>query len=59
MQSDRGMHGNAAECRECQGNIRQWVQIARGVQGNAGECQGNVREWVQSGRGMQWNARGT
>ena len=38
------------------------LQIARGMQGNAGECQGNVREWVQSARGMwgmQGNARET
>ena len=27
------------------------MQIARGMQGNAGECEGNVREWKQSARG--------
>ena len=49
--------------KECQGNVRERVQIARGMQGNArgtyrsgckvtGECrgmQGNAGEW----RGMQ------
>ena len=58
-----GMQENAGEY---QGNIRQWVQSARGMQGNAGECigmqrnggdcQANVREWLQSARGMQENA---
>ena len=32
------MKGNA---RECQGNVWEWVQIARGMLGNARECQGN------------------
>ena len=32
--------GNA---KECQGNVRERMQIARGMQGNTGECQGNVR----------------
>ena len=32
------------------------MQIARGMQGNAGECEGNVREWRQSARGTQGNA---
>ena len=55
-----------------QGNVWEWVQIARGIQGNArgckgvgemcqeitGGCQGNVWMWVQTAREMQWNARG-
>ena len=55
-----------------QGNAWEWVQIARGIQGNArgckgvgemcqeitGGCQGNVWIWVQTAREMQWNARG-
>ena len=59
-----GMQGNSTEC---QGNVWEWVQIARvmqGMQGNAremegntGECQGNERESVQSARGMQVNAK--
>ena len=28
--------------KECQGNVRERTQIARGMQGNAGECQGSV-----------------
>ena len=39
------MKGNAGEC---QGNIRVWMQSARGTQENAGEL-----------RGIQGNARGT
>ena len=46
------MKGNA---KECQGNVRERMQIARGMQGNArgmygsgckvtGECKGNVCE---------------
>ena len=50
------MKGNA---RECQGNVWEWVQSARGMLGNAGECQGKVWEWMQTARGMQENARGT
>ena len=38
-----------------QGNEREWVQSARGMQGNAGECQVNIWEWLQSARGMQGN----
>ena len=51
------MKGNAGEC---QGNVQEWRQSARGTQENAGEyrempgehmgvganCQGNVWEWV-------------
>ena len=39
------MKGNAGEC---QGNVQEWRQSARGTQRNAGEC-----------RGIQGNARGT
>ena len=28
------------ECREMRGNVREWVQSARGMQGNGGECRG-------------------
>ena len=38
------MKGNAGEC---QGNVREWRQSARGMQGKAGKC-----------RGMQGNAIG-
>ena len=55
-----------------QGNVWEWVQIPREIQGNArgckgvgemyqeitGGCQGNVWMWVQTAREMQWNARG-
>ena len=68
--------GNAWECvqsaRRIQGNVWEWewVQRARGVQGNArgkyegkqGECGGmqvNTREMQGNARGMQGNARGT
>ena len=46
---------------KCQGNVWEWVQSARGMQGNAGnagECQGNVWEWVYSAREMQGTTRG-
>ena len=49
------MKGNAGEC---QGNVSEWRQSARGMQGNAGEyrgIQGNTGEY----RGIQWNASGT
>ena len=39
--------GNA---KECQGNIRERMQIARGMQRNARECQGNVSESVSTAR---------
>ena len=62
------MQGNAGNTGKCW----EWVQIARGIQGNArgckgvgemcqeitGGCQGNVWMWVQTAREMQWNARG-
>ena len=50
------MKGNA---KECQGNVRKRMQIARGMQGNAGECQGNVGSGCKvtgECRGMQGNA---
>ena len=47
--------GKAGECREYQGNVWQWVQNTRGMQG----MKGNVWECVQSARRMQGNARGT
>ena len=43
MQSARGIHGN----------VLDWVQSDRGMQGNAGENKGNVWEWVQSARALQ------
>ena len=63
------MKGNTGEC---QGNIRVWMQSARGTQGNSGEyrgmpgermevgakCQGNAWEWVYSANGMQGTTRG-
>ena len=67
----RGMQGErigvGVKCQgnagECQGNVRYWVQSARGMQGsvcvgaksprmqgNAQEYQGNVNGWVQCAR---------
>ena len=59
------MRGNAGEC---QGNIREWVQYARGMQGNAkgmyrsgykvpGECRGMPGERIGVGTKCQENAR--
>ena len=39
---------------ESQGNLCEWVQSARGMEG----MQGNVWEWVYSARGMQGTTRG-
>ena len=39
----KGMLWNAGEY---QGNIWEWVQTARAMQGYAGECQLNIWEWV-------------
>ena len=59
------MKGNAGEC---EGNIREWRQSARGTHGKAGEYRGiqvNARGTYGSGCkvpgecwGMQWKARG-
>ena len=49
------MQGNARETyRYVHGNVLDWVQIARGMQGNEGECQGNIWECKVLGecRGM-------
>ena len=49
-----GMYGNGC-------NVWEWVQSARGMQGNAGECQGNVWSGCKvpgECRGMQGNASG-
>ena len=58
------MKGNAGEC---QVNVQEWRQSARGMQGNAAEyrgLQGNARGTYGSGCkvpeecwGMQWKAR--
>ena len=40
---------------ECQGNERESVQSARGMQVNANKCQVNVWICVQSAWGMQGN----
>ena len=42
-----------------QGNVLEWVQSAKRMQGNAEECQGSLREWVQCTSEMQENNRGT
>ena len=47
---------------ECQGNVWQWVQNARGMQGDAKKCQRNagyVFKVPVECRGMQGNASGT
>ena len=51
-----GEHWNTGECQR---NVWERVQSARGMLENAGICQGNVWKWVQTARGMQGNARGT
>ena len=61
----QGIAGNAGEC---QGNVLEWRQSARGMHGNAVESKGipgNARETYGSGCkvpgdcwGMQGNARG-
>ena len=44
--------GFGVKCQGMQGDGRESVQCARGIQGNAGECQGNAWEWVQSAMGI-------
>ena len=48
---------SARGTRECQRNVWERVQSARGMLENAGKCQGNIWEWVQTARGMQGNVR--
>ena len=65
LRNARAIQGIAGECK---GNAWEWVQRARGMQGNAKgtygsvqnirEMQGNAWEWAQSGRGIQGNAAG-
>ena len=72
LEQCRGMKGNTrGTCERCkvpgerrgmQGNAKltwEWVQCARGMQGNDGKYQGNAKGtygiWVQSARGMEGN----
>ena len=51
--SASGMKGNAGEC---QGNVREWRQSARGTQVNEGEYRGMPGERIEVGAKCQGNA---
>ena len=53
MQIPRGKQGNAGEC---EGNVREWRQSARGMQWNAGEYREMHVERMEVGSKRQGNA---
>ena len=51
--------GVGAKCQGNQLNVKEWVQSAWEMQGNAGECQGNVWECKLPGECREcWGCRG-